>query len=667
MRQLLDLGIKDKPMQIATSVVRSLVILLAILPSFVFSQAKTDSLINLLPDLENCSKRVDVLHQIGWSIMYSNPDSALGYFNEALNLGLKNENDTLVAKSYNRIGIVYDISGDWDKSLENYALALERAIIIKDTITMGSTHSNRGLIYWNKNEFNDAIAEFLDAQTLFESIHYEKGIATSYHNIALIHMDLRNTDKAIEYHQKALAIRTDLGSKSGIIDSKTNLALLFLEKNELEQANTYLNEGIVYYESVGQYYALGKTYSNKGQLCRMQGDLDSSVYYYKKSIKVSNEIGAKNFEASSLYSLGDVYFDMKKPLLQIKYLLEAEKIAAEMENGKLMFLAGDALAKAYYHIGRYEEASEKLIESQAVRDSIYGLEKQEAIANLEIKYETEKKENQINKQELLISAQNEELAQNELEKVNAQLASSKMRNWIFLLTALVLAIAGVSYFLMQRNKKKLSDEKNKALLEEKENSLKAIIESEDNERKRIAKNLHDSVIQQLVSLKFGINAVEVENKSELIELLDGSTHELRDLSHQLMPKGLVKLGLEKALEDLLKTSLKHTEIKYEYEFLNIEKRVPEAIELNLYRVVQELTHNVIKHSKSSKLDVQLYQIQENLHLVFEDNGVGFNTAKLTHGVGMRSINSRIESMEGTIHFEAEHNKGTLVTIKIPLS
>lgn len=649
------------------SLSKSLLILLAFSPSFVFSQVKTDSLIGVLPTIEDYTDKADLLHKIGWSVMYSYPDSALAFYTEALNLGVDHEDDTVIAKSYNRIGIVYDITGEWDKSLENYGWALEKATAIQDTITMASTHTNKGLIYWNKNELEKALLEFLDAQSLFESIYNKQGTANCLHNIALIHMDLLNEEKSIEYHKKALALRMEVGLKSGIIDSKTNLALLYIGTDQIELADQYLNEGIAYYESVEQFYALSKVYSSKGQVNRHRGLLDSAVYYYKQSIKVAHQIGAKNFEASSLYSLGDVYYDFKKPHLQIKTLLEAEKLAIEKENGKMLFLVNDALGKAYNTIGQYKKSSDRMIESQYLRDSIYALEKQEAIANLELKYETAKKENQINKQELLISEQKEELSQVEIEKVNAELAATKMRSWIFLLIAAILIIVGISYFLMARNKKKLSDEKNAALLEEKENSLKAVVESEDNERKRIAKNLHDSVIQQLVSLKFGINAVDIENKSELLELLDTSTFELRDLSHQLMPKGLVKLGLEKAIEDLLKTSLKHTEIKYQYEFSNIEKRAPEAIELNLYRVVQELTHNLVKHSNASRLDVQLYQIQENLHLVFEDNGVGFDVSESNTGVGMRSINSRVEAMEGSVNMESNEGKGTLITIKIPLA
>ena len=101
--------------------------------------------------------------------------------------------------------------------------------------------------------------------------------------------------------------------------------------------------------------------------------------------------------------------------------------------------------------------------------------------------------------------------------------------------------------------------------------------------------------------------------------------------------------------------------------LSSQNRIPEKIELNLYRVIQELTQNVVKHSEASKLDIQLYQFQGNLHLILEDNGKGFQTESGKDGIGLQNIKSRVESMHGTLNYDSKIERGTIVTIKIPLN
>lgn len=620
----------------------------------------TDSLINLLPTYENYKEKAEALFIISWSLQYTYPDSSIFYLKQVLELGRENENDTTISGAYNRMGIAYDISSRWEQSLEHYELAIEYNKKTTDTTTRGSIYCNRGLVYWNKNLYEKAVEEFIIALKLFESIDHKKGIGNCLHNIGLIHMDLENVPKAIEYHNKALAIRTEIKDENGIIDSKTNLALLYLLDPELQPlARKYLNASIKHYKVTEHSYALAKTYSHLARLMELQNNYDSSLFYFKKSIEIANQIGAKNFQISSLHSLAEIYSFQSNYQEQMKYLLEGKALAFETNNLKQLGFIFNSLGNCNYNLGNYKTSSQNFQDSRTYRDSIYTIEKQELIQTLELKYETAKKENLITQQKLEIVDKDKSIAQKELEK-------SKIKNWIYILSALVFLILSIGTVFYQRKKRRLIEEKNEALLKEKEKGLEAVILSQDNERKRIAKNLHDSVIQQMVSLNFGIRQIKDDSKTDLLKILDQSTIELRDLSHKLMPKGLVKFGLEKAIEGLLELSLKFTKIEFHYEFSGISNRIPEKIELNLYRVIQELTQNVVKHSEATKIDIQLYQLQNNLHLILEDNGKGFLMEGSKDGIGLQNIKSRVESMHGSLNYDSKIERGTIVTIKIPL-
>lgn len=620
----------------------------------------TDSIINLLPTYENYKEKAKALFTVSWSLQYSYPDSSIYYLNQVLELGKENKNDTTISGAYNRMGIAYDISNQWEKSLDHYALAIEYNKKTTDSLTRGSIYCNRGLVYWNKNLFEKALEEYITAQKLFEKIDFKKGIANCLHNTALIHMDLENEEKAINLHEEALRIRTEIKDENGIIDSKTNLALLsYREKALHPRAKKYLTESIEHYKKNDQLYALAKAYSHMAHMFGFQKNHDSSIYFFKESIAVAKQIGAKNFEASSIYSMADVFAVQKKYQEQLKYLEEALVLNKQTENLKLFGFIYHALGNCNYNLGNYKTSSQNFQDSHTFRDSVYNIDKAELIETLELKFETAKKENQITQQKLEIADKDIALSQKELEK-------SKIQNWIYILSALLLLILTIGTIFYQRKKRRLIQEKNEALLKEKEKGLEAVILSQDEERKRIAKNLHDSVIQQMVSLNFGIRQIKDDSKTDLLKILDQSTIELRDLSHKLMPKGLVKFGLEKAVEGLLELSLKFTKIDFHYEFSGIQNRIPEKIELNLYRVIQELTQNVVKHSKASKLDIQLYQFQNNLHLILEDNGKGFQTESNSDGIGLQNIKSRVEAMHGSLNYDSKIDRGTIVTIKIPL-
>lgn len=620
----------------------------------------TDSLINLLPTYDDYKEKAEALFIISWSLQYNYPDSSIFYLKQVLELGRENKNDTTISGAYNRMGIAYDVSNQWEKSLENYALAIEYNKKTTDSLTRGSIYCNRGLVYWNKNLYEKALEEFITAQKLFEIIDYKKGIASCLHNTALLHMDLKNEERAISQHKEALRIRTEIQDKNGIIDSKTNLALLYYKKIDLyPTAKKYLNESIEHYIQNEQMYALAKAYSHMAHLYEFQKDTDSAVYYFKESIAVAKKIGAKNFEASSIYSLADIFALQEKYKQQLKYLEEALELTKETENLKLFGFIYNALGSCNYNLGNYKTSSQNFQDSHTFRDSVYNIDKAELIQTLELKFETAKKETQIAQQNLEIADKDIAIREKELEK-------SKIQNWIYILSALVFLILTIGTIFYQRKKRRLIEEKNNALIKEKERGLEAVILSQDDERKRIAKNLHDSVIQQMVSLNFGIRQIKDDSKTNLLKILDQSTIELRDLSHKLMPKGLVKFGLEKAVEGLLELSLKFTKIDFHYEFSGITNRIPEKIELNLYRVIQELTQNVVKHSEASKIDIQLYQLQNNLHLILEDNGRGFQTENDPDGIGLQNIKSRVESMHGILNYDSQIDRGTIVTIKIPL-
>ncbi len=152
----------------------------------------------------------------------------------------------------------------------------------------------------------------------------------------------------------------------------------------------------------------------------------------------------------------------------------------------------------------------------------------------------------------------------------------------------------------------------------------------------------------------------------MLESLENSNKDLRNISHQMMPRALKDLGIIPALNDLLEGSLPYSNIKYSLEHFNIDERLPQKIEITLYRITQELINNIIKHSKADEVSVQLFKANNTIILIVEDNGVGILSQKNKKGIGLLNIASRLDLVKGSVNFEPSPKSGTLVTIKIPL-
>ena len=210
-----------------------------------------------------------------------------------------------------------------------------------------------------------------------------------------------------------------------------------------------------------------------------------------------------------------------------------------------------------------------------------------------------------------------------------------------------------------------------AIANQKEKSLQSIVLAEEKERARIARELHDGVVQQLgsVILKtrdvFSKNKLSDDKKSkEVLKTLENSNKDIRNISHQMMPRALSELGLVSAINDLLKGSLEYVNIDYTFEHFNLNNRLSEKIEITLYRITQELINNIIKHSKAKSVSIQLINSKENIVLLVEDDGVGLNDKKGGKGIGFSNIKSRLEMINGEANFDKSPEKGTLVTVKI---
>jgi signal transduction histidine kinase/predicted ATPase len=207
--------------------------------------------------------------------------------------------------------------------------------------------------------------------------------------------------------------------------------------------------------------------------------------------------------------------------------------------------------------------------------------------------------------------------------------------------------------------------------------LKALMQAQDNERKRIASDLHDSLGSILSSVRLRFNGLQEEffqrvpekaNRfTDSLNLLDEAIDELRQISHNMIPVSLSRFGLRSALETFVAQINASGQLNVDLQILGLESRLAEEMEVRVYRICQELVQNVIKHAKASKVRIQIILHNDSLNLVVEDNGVGMIKGNLSRGLGFSTVQSNVDLFKGTFSIESQPGKGCLVLIDLPIS
>ena len=209
-------------------------------------------------------------------------------------------------------------------------------------------------------------------------------------------------------------------------------------------------------------------------------------------------------------------------------------------------------------------------------------------------------------------------------------------------------------------------------------AVKAVIEAEENERQRIAKDLHDGVGQMMSAAKMNLSAFESEvqfandeqkkSLKKVIQLVDESCKEVRTVSHIMMPNALLKNNLAAAIHDFV-NKLNNKTLQAHVNTIGLDERMDSNIETVLYRVMQECVHNAIKHAGATTLDISLIRDKDGISGTVEDNGKGFDAADKDNfeGIGLKNITTRIEYLKGTVDFDTAPGRGTVVAFHVPFS
>lgn len=532
----------------------------------------------------------------------------------------------------------------------------------------------------------------------------KKEITTLINNAST---ELSNNEYEKSLLKSRIALEQAINAKNSdlIANSYLIIAANFDELTEPTKALFYYNLGLSYAKKTNNNILKNQFYNNLGNIyCFDKKEYDKGIYYYKKSLSISEKIHDTEQMLLTNLNITWAYFDINKYEEGFPYLKYINKyqpihgsestiVALNMLNGMYYNHINDnANAEKYFilaikhgnlgneksdlsfshleysnflnKIGDYKKAFENLHLYNKITDELQLEEKLKKANVVGVNLEVDQYKREIDKFETKYK-----IKQNKL--IEEQDRNKKIVIIVFLL--FISAIVFFYYFVQNlrlKEKNKLNDLKSKIH----QNIINASIDGQELERKKIASFLHDNISSLLSSAGIHLKVFTSQNHlqpEEIIKtktILEEAHNQIRNLSHELMPSLLVRFGLLYGLDDLCEKN-SNSNIRIEFNsHVPIKKRYNEDFEMKLYFIVTELLNNIIKHSQASIAKIAVEEINNNLLIVVTDNGNGFvnNEFEVKEGFGINQIRARINNMKGEFIINSILNTGTTITLKTPI-
>jgi len=549
---------------------------------------------------------------------YKNSETAYRY---ALAYGIRSNNPVVnICRTLNSTGNIFLIQGDYRQAARYFFGAARIAVreTEKDTVIADQLvriYNNMSAALIRLEEYEKALYYLKQSEKLTNKLRHSIHLPSIWNNMAIVYSKTGYADKAWDYSRQALSLARSLQHYQAEYPALQELASLLLDKGQPAKAIPYLEAALKIQGTINASFT-ARTFYLLGHACLMQKNYTRAEYYFQSALEKTREAKAQ-----------DITLDIHRQL-----------------------------ASLYAYAHDYSRAFKHLMTSYQLNDSLLNKEKATAVYQLEVKFRTAQKDKELTENQLQLNRQQRRLQQKNI--------------WITGITggALVLAIL---LFLIQRHYRY----KNRLQARQQEiDTLKAAIQGEEKERARIARELHDGIAGMITAVKMNFTAVrneypflaQTEHFAGAMHLLEETAQEIRHTAHNLTPEILVQHELQDAIALFCRQVRKSSDLDISFLAYGSFEGLDEHFKLSLYRIIQELLSNIVKHAQARHAIVQLSRHGNTFGLTVEDDGVGIRSAAFKNGMGMQSLQSRVKSLNGRLTVDSSEDSGTTVYIEFSL-
>lgn len=621
--------------------------------------SEVDSLLDLLPS-QNGTDRARTLVSLSTKTFYSDASSSREWAEEALLLSTEAQYIEGILSAYNLIGITYDLQGKKDSALYYFTKFHDESVRMNRPDKTAASLNSLGMWHWNSGHFNDALTYYFDAARVADSLNDQTLQGKVYNNIGLIYQELNDYPKALQFNHKALEHRLSIRDQNGIVHSYNNLGICYKRLNQPDSARLYYVKGLNLAKEINDRKSLSDIHQNLGVLEMDLGNYNSAISHVNESLHYTSPLS----QLLGQNTLCEIYLRLGDYQKSIAVGQEAIALANQFNNFGHLEDTYFNLSQAYILAGNKTMSLDLLARWNSIKDSLFSAQSARAINELSIQFETEKKEQQI-------ALQTAKLSEKE-----AQLQTNK----VFLIASAILMILIVIIGLLTRSRARKKQELaiQKERIHAQEAEINAVISSQEKERARYARDLHDGFGQMISILNINLGSLKKNARpderqkvfEESEKVINEMYDELKGICFDMMPQTLVKSGLESGLKEFVQRINQAGHIFIETNFFGLEDRLNELQEISLFRISQEWINNILKHSDADRVTLQITRDEQEITLLIEDNGAGFDKSLLINakGNGWKNLNTRAHIIEGTLELETtEGKKGNTLIVNAPVN
>lgn len=571
-------------------------------------------------------------------------DKAAKYFNEALALSQNIGDKSIALLAKIRLLYVEKEQGLSQNIISELNVLLDECIRNNDAENEFEIYNFMGITHEEMGEFKKAAEFYIKGLTKAELKKNEYFQAAFLNNLGLLKYYLGEQDKALEDFNRGIGIAIRINNQRLLSHIKMNRCLVFVAQKQFVEANNSFKEVIDYAISNKLPHELASSYVNLGSAYLRKKEYSTGIAYVDSAIAVFKKYNFRKEYSRAILNKSNI-------LLEFDKVNESEKLLSD--NKSLIFASKNPEnIEEFYYVTyqvmqkrkKYKEALDNYTLFTHIRDSLRNGFNTKAVEELQVKYNVQKKEIELEKEKsktLLLEKKNEK---------------ERLMKWIIFFSGLILVITIGVLALTVYNKK----------MREKQTyfSKQLIIQTEE-ERSRIARDLHDDIGQSLSILKTGLfktdGKKEVDKKMELeIERIIDQT---RQISRALYPSYIEKIGLTPAIAMLAENIQKNKNIEFSFDIHEKTEELPVATKTHLFRILQECISNTLKHSGASALKIMIEVMNGDFVLTYVDNGSWIQQSRVVKGMGLLSISERVKIIGGTGTFEQNQPKGFKLIVK----
>jgi signal transduction histidine kinase len=567
-----------------------------------------------------------------------------------------------LGKGFYSYGDLLDVQGRKDSALYYIQKSLVIHTNLQDSTRLIANYNALGNLFMNVGEHDSSIVYYLKAAQLAELTGNRIFLGAIYNNLGKMFRRMLLYEKSRYYLGLALELNKEYNNLLMVVQSLSHLGTLMAMAGNLDSALFYFDLASEEIKPLKVIQELGDLNNNYAIVFEQLDKPDDALEYFKKAFEIYSEIGYLEGTTIALKNIGRMFSIKGNYSLAQVYLDSALNVATKAGYSENRRLILEDIKDNYHRAGNDKKAFEYYELFFALYDSMLNVDKVKAMDELEKKYQKQKD------QATILS----------LEKEN--LKKTNQRNTTVFIATIILALIlfALVYFRQRARKDRIiSQQKIRQLEEEKKLlSAKLLIEGQEEERKRIALELHDGlgVLLSATKLQFtSIADISPENKpliDRATHLLEQATGDVRRISHNMMPGLLTKMGFYEAVGDMIDNINDTPEINAVFVIEGDQSRLPENKEIMLYRVVQEMVNNTLKYARAKNITLKVVNSDSYLNMIYSDDGVGFDLNKILESpntnIGLKSIESRIGFLNGEIKLETSPGHGVRYAISVPL-